>query len=32
MPFGQFFAPMAYRKNISGVLDGYALFWNVKRG
>ena len=32
IPFGQFFAPMAYRKNISGVLDGYALFWNVKRG
>ncbi|MCC6716857.1 MAG: ABC transporter substrate-binding protein [Acetobacteraceae bacterium] len=31
MPFGQFFAPMGYRKNISGVLDGYALFWNVKR-
>jgi peptide/nickel transport system substrate-binding protein len=32
IPFGQFFQPMAYRKNISGVLDGYALFWNVKRG
>ena len=32
MPFGQFFAPMAYRKNITGVLDGYALFWNVKKG
>jgi peptide/nickel transport system substrate-binding protein len=32
IPFGQFFSPMAYRKNISGVLDGYALFWNVKRG
>ena len=32
MPFGQFFAPMAYRKNISGVLDGYPVFWNVKRG
>jgi peptide/nickel transport system substrate-binding protein len=32
MPFGQFFAPMAYRKTITGVLDGYALFWNVKRG
>jgi len=31
MPFGQFFGPMAYRKNITGVLDGYALFWNVKR-
>ena len=32
IPFGQFFAPMAYRKNISGVLDGYAVFWNVKKG
>ncbi len=32
MPFGQFFAPMAYLKNITGVLDGFALFWNVKRG
>ncbi len=32
IPLGQMFAPMAYRANISGVLDGYALFWNVKRG
>lgn len=31
LPLGQFFAPMAYRRNISGVLDGYPLFWNVKR-
>ncbi len=31
MPLGQFYAPMAYRGNITGVLDGYPLFWNVKR-
>jgi peptide/nickel transport system substrate-binding protein len=32
IPLGQMFAPMAYKKEITGVLDGYALFWNVKRG
>ena len=32
IPLGQMFSPMAYRKDITGVLDGYALFWNVKRG
>jgi len=31
IPYGQFFQPMAYRRNITGVLDGYPLFWNVKR-
>ena len=32
IPLGQMFSPMAYRKEITGVLDGYPLFWNVKRG
>jgi peptide/nickel transport system substrate-binding protein len=31
IPLGQMFAPMAYRKNLTGILDGYALFWNVRR-
>ena len=32
LPLGQMFAPMAYKKELTGILDGYALFWNVKRG
>ena len=32
IPLGQMFAPMAYKKELTGILDGYALFWNVKRG
>ena len=32
IPLGQMFSPMAYRKEITDVLDGYPLFWNVKRG
>ncbi len=31
IPLGQNFAPMAYKKELTGILDGYALFWNVKR-
>jgi peptide/nickel transport system substrate-binding protein len=31
IPLGQMFAPMAYRRDIIGVLDGFPLFWNVKR-
>jgi peptide/nickel transport system substrate-binding protein len=31
IPLGQMFAPMAYKKELTGILDGYALFWNVKR-
>ena len=30
--FGQFYQPTAYRDDLSGVLKGLALFWNVKRG
>jgi peptide/nickel transport system substrate-binding protein len=29
---GQFFAPIAYRNDLTGLLTGYSLFWNVKRG
>ena len=32
IPLGQMFAPMAYKKDLVGVLDGYSLFWNVRRG
>jgi peptide/nickel transport system substrate-binding protein len=28
-PLGQYFQPTAYRKNVRGVLDGFATFWNV---
>ena len=31
-PLGQFQAPTAYRSDISGVLNGFATFWNVRRG
>ncbi len=31
-PLGQSLAPTAYRRDISGVVDGFAVFWNVKRG
>jgi peptide/nickel transport system substrate-binding protein len=32
IPLGQFYSPMAYRKNVTGVLEGYPLFWNVRKG
>ncbi len=30
-PLGQFQTPTAYRSDITGVLNGFATFWNVKR-
>ncbi|HWK43874.1 MAG TPA: ABC transporter substrate-binding protein [Stellaceae bacterium] len=30
-PLGQLYQPTAYKKELSGVLDGFVLFWNVKR-
>jgi peptide/nickel transport system substrate-binding protein len=30
-PLGQILAPMVYRRSITDVLTGYALFWNVKK-
>jgi len=32
IPIGQSFAPIAYRNDLIGLLTGYSLFWNVKRG
>jgi peptide/nickel transport system substrate-binding protein len=30
-PLGQSLAPTAYRKTLTGVVDGFAVFWNVRR-
>jgi peptide/nickel transport system substrate-binding protein len=30
-PLGQTLAPTAYRKTLTGVVDGFAVFWNVRR-
>lgn len=30
-PLGEYLQPTAYRSNITGVLDGFATFWNVRR-
>jgi peptide/nickel transport system substrate-binding protein len=30
-PLGQILAPMVYRRTITEVLTGYALFWNLKK-
>ena len=32
MPLGQYQQPTAYRSDITGVLNGFATFWNVRRG
>ncbi len=32
IPVGAYFQPWAYRSNISGVLNGMPLFWNVRKG
>ena len=31
MPVGQFFQPTAYRRTLTGVLNGFATFWHVRR-
>ncbi|MCA0326364.1 MAG: ABC transporter substrate-binding protein [Proteobacteria bacterium] len=31
-PTGQYLQPTAYRSNIAGVQEGFATFWNVRRG
>jgi peptide/nickel transport system substrate-binding protein len=31
VPAGQYFQPTAYRRNLTGVLNGPPLFWNVRR-
>jgi peptide/nickel transport system substrate-binding protein len=32
LPVGQYFQATAYRRDLTGVLKGLPLFWNVKRG
>jgi peptide/nickel transport system substrate-binding protein len=32
IPLGQYFQPTAYRTSLTGVLSGFATFWNVRRG
>ena len=32
IPLGQWFQPTAYRADLTGVLDGFCLFWNLRRG
>ena len=31
IPLGAFYPSTVYRSNLTGVLDGQALFWNVRR-
>ncbi|MEJ0072022.1 MAG: ABC transporter substrate-binding protein [Pseudomonadota bacterium] len=31
VPLGQFFQPVAYRSDLTGMLAGFPLFWNIKR-
>ena len=31
IPMGQYLQPTAYRSELTGVLPGFALFWNVRR-
>jgi peptide/nickel transport system substrate-binding protein len=30
-PIGQYRQPTVYRSNINGIMNGTAVFWNVKR-
>ncbi|MDB5413052.1 MAG: transporter substrate-binding protein [Rubritepida sp.] len=32
VPLGQFFQPFAFQKNVSGILPGFATFYNVRKG
>ncbi len=32
VPLGQYFLPTAFRSDLSGVLQGPPIFWNVRRG
>ncbi len=31
IPLGQYFQPTAYRTSLTGVLNGFATFWNVRK-
>ena len=32
IPLGQFFQPTAFRRELTGMLQGPTLFWNIRRG
>jgi peptide/nickel transport system substrate-binding protein len=32
IPLGQYFVPTAHQANLTGILDGNPVFWNVRRG
>jgi peptide/nickel transport system substrate-binding protein len=32
VPLGQYFAPTAYQKDLTGLLPGNPVFWNIRRG
>jgi peptide/nickel transport system substrate-binding protein len=32
IPLGQYFAPTVYQSNLTGILNGNPVFWNVRRG
>ena len=32
IPLGQILPTWAYQQSITGVLTGYAVFWNVRKG
>jgi peptide/nickel transport system substrate-binding protein len=32
IPLGQYFLATAHRRNVSGILQGAPLFWNVRKG
>ena len=31
-PLGHYLQPTAYRSNLTGLLEGFATFWSVRRG
>ena len=31
VPLGQTFSPTCFAQDISGVLNGFVIFWNVKK-
>ena len=31
-PFAHYLQPTAYRSNLTGLLEGFATFWSVRRG
>lgn len=32
VPIGQYFQPVAFRKSLQGVMTGFPIFWNIRRG